>query len=144
MSLNDTKNWAETMINLYREGRSDVEVRRELGVTKKQWENYMRNQAFAEMVEWGRELAEAWWTEQSRVNLQNKDFNTTLFKARMARFYDWHDKVESKNNNTGVEADLKRLKGELNDKLKQLGYAPIEGEVTEVRMVEGPRVDTGD
>jgi hypothetical protein len=144
MSIVDTKNWAQTMIELYREGRSDVEVRRELGVTKKQWDRYLQNQAFMEMVEWGRELAEAWWTEQSRINLQNKDFNTTLFKARMAKFYDWHEKVENKSTNNGVEADLKRLQDNLNDKLKELGYAPIESTAKEVRVIEGPKVDTGD
>jgi hypothetical protein len=130
------------MLNLYKEGRSDLEVMKALGVTRRQWNQYLqRSEAFREMVEWGRELAEAWWEEQSRVNIHNKDFNTNLFKARMAKFYGWADKVEGNNKNVNTDVDIKRLQEELVDKLPDLlKLVPAE----KLGALSLPKADTGD
>lgn len=117
----DSENWVTQMIALYTEGRHDTEVRRELGITKRQWDSYMtRSREFVELVEWGRELAEAWHYEQSRVNLQNKEFNTTLYKTRMSNIYGWADKVDNRNANANLQMDAEQLRKELGDRLPEV------------------------
>jgi hypothetical protein len=136
------------MMDAYSEGKSDLAVCKDLGVSKKQFDSYIaRSEPFREAVEFGRELAQAWWEEQSRINLQNKDFNTALFKARMQKFYDWSDKVDQKNTNH-TEGDINKLKEELALKMTDIKtYLP---ENVEVRVLEHnptpnlPSPDTGD
>lgn len=114
------KNWFETMLDQYKEGKSDLEVCKALGITRKQFQKYCEDPRFKDIVDWGHDLAEAWWEEQSRINLQNKDFNTNLFKARMQKFYGWADKVDNANKNVNSEVDLKRLQEELAERLPEL------------------------
>lgn len=42
----------------------------------------------------GIELAKAWWLEQSRVNLKDKNFSATLFYMNMKNRFGWRDKSE--------------------------------------------------
>jgi site-specific recombinase XerD len=133
------QNWTTHMIDLFSEGRSDIEVIKALGITRKQFNSYYdRSQAFRDLVDWGRDLAEAWWVEQSRTNLGDKNFNTTLYKARMQKFYDWSDKVDTQNKNVNTEVDLKKLQQELADRLPEMmKLIPTE-------QVMLPRTETGD
>jgi hypothetical protein len=106
------------IINLYREGRQDIEVCRELGITRKQFEKaYATNIEFRNVVDRGRDIAEAFWVEQARVNLADKDFNASLYKTAMQAHYGWADRVDNRNANMNMnlsqEEALARLSAAL-------------------------------
>jgi hypothetical protein len=124
------------MVTLYAEGRSDLAVCKEIGLSKKRFNHYYdNNPSFRELVDYGRELAQAWWEDQSRINLQNKDFNANLYKTRMANAYGWHDKVQTDNKNVNAEMDLARLRQELVDRLPEvMKLIPAE----QVKHLAGP------
>lgn len=131
---------ADQIIELYRAGYSDVEVCRELEITKRQFEKMKAvNPIFRAVVERGNDYAEAWNLEQSRVNLHNKDFNTTLFNTRMQNMYAWSQKVDQNTKALNVNAEmskeelLKKLESYLPEllphaKIKQL---TSEGEIND-------------
>lgn len=112
--------WIETMLDLYQAGRADVEVCKELRITRKQFETYMAEvPAFAELVQRGRDYAEAWWLEQGRVNLKNKDFVTALWTYNLANRYGWSSKRETSQVDPNLNID--KLKDELRKALPDLG-----------------------
>jgi transketolase len=100
---------ADQIIDLYKQGYSDVEVCRELEITKRQFEKMKAvNPIFRAVVERGNDYAEAWNLEQSRVNLHNKDFNTTLFNTRMQNMYAWSQKVDQNTKALNVNAEMSK------------------------------------
>ena len=124
--------WPTIMVTLYAEGRSDLAVCKEIGLSKKRFNHYYdNNPSFRELVDYGRELAQAWWEDQSRTNLNNKEFNANLYKARMAKFYDWSDKVQTDNKNQNSELSLEMLKERFIETMKLLPAA-------EVKQLVGP------
>ena len=118
----EKKDWTETMVDLYSEGCSDAEVIKELKITRKQFEQYCADvPKFAELVERGRDYAEAWWLEQGRkaVKEKNNSFPQSLYFNSMANKYGWSNKSDNKS---GVEAtlNLDRLKEELRKALTDI------------------------
>lgn len=112
--------WANKMICLFSEGKSELEVSKGLKVSRKQFNAYMsRSAEFRELVEYGKDLAEAWHLRMSRTNLHNKDFNTPLFKTRMSNLYGWADKVDNKNANS-LSLDSDQLRREVADRLPEI------------------------
>ncbi len=98
---------AEEVINLYKEGWSHVEVAAYLEMTKRQFEKkYQTDPYFRQLVEMGGDLAEAWNVREGRVNLNNKDYNTTLYKARMGHFFGWADKIDQNTKQLSVSATM--------------------------------------
>lgn len=119
MSLQD-ENWVSKMLDGYSQGMSDIEICKELKLSKKQFNSYLsRSAEFRELVEYGHDLAEAWNVSQSRLNLQNKEFNTPLYKTRMSNLYGWADKVDNKNANS-LSLDSDQLRREVADRLPEI------------------------
>lgn len=88
------------MIDLSREGKSDVEVAAEMGVgvlTLRGWAD--KYESFATAYDIGQALYESWWLEKGRDNLTTRNFNTTLFKFLTANKLGYAEKVETKNLN---------------------------------------------
>lgn len=128
------RDWtAQQIIDLYSEGYTDIEVCKAMGVTRRQFEKMVAtNHHFREIVERGRDYAEAWNLEQSRINLNNKDFSVPLFNARMQNLFNWSQKTDQTskalNLNAGVTREelIERLKTHLPELLGQSGTALIE------------------
>lgn len=114
------KDWIDTMLELYAEGRSDIEVIRSLKLTRRYFEDMLATSPkFKEIVDQGREYSESWWYEQGRTNLRNKEFVTELWKFNMANRHGWATKSEAKRES--VEAvNIDKLRQELKDKFPEM------------------------
>lgn len=103
--------WSTGIISLYTEGGSDAEVAASLRVTLKAFYKQMQdNKAFADLVEFGRTLSQAWWERQFRKNVANKNYNSTLLTFYMKNKHGWADKVESTSSNENTNLNLDELR----------------------------------
>lgn len=143
MAATTKPNWTELVTDSYKSGMSDVEVCRELDITLKTFnELYQENEGFRKLIDHGRMLSTAWWMEQGRKNLWNKDFVTPLWTFNMKNRFGWADKTEVKNDGMDNEHvnldDLRtRLHKALPKVLKQ--YAP---ELNDARLLEKLKADS--
>lgn len=96
--------WQEKMLDLYNAGASDAEVMVDLRMHARLWMQLLSNSEFAEVVEFGRQLAKAFWYSQARKNLCNKEFNATLYKCAMANMYNWSDKTSNHESDDFTKA----------------------------------------
>lgn len=109
------------LLKHYEDGASDVEVAKHLGVTMVRFYDLIETvPAFADFVDKGRTLAQAWWYEQGRKNLWEPKFNTTLWNFQMKNKFGWADKVESKDNTGTDPVNLDEAKAQLQSALKKL------------------------
>lgn len=109
---------ADYIIGLYKEGYTDIEVCAECEMTRKEFEHRLKSQpVFREVIEMGRDAAEAWNLRQSRLHLKDKDFNTALFNSRMQNLYGWSQKVDQNTKSLNVNAEM--TKEQLIEKLKE-------------------------
>lgn len=97
---------------------SDVEIRRELKITKGLFDALYGDpevSAFREIVDIGREYAQAWWLKMGRESLNDRTFNANLWHMNMKNRYGWSDKttVEQKHasemSRDELEANLEKL-----------------------------------
>lgn len=106
---------------LYAEGGSDVEVARLMELSETEFYQFEHDHpAFATFLAKGRTLAKAWWYEQSRRNVRNKEFNTSLYNFAMKNRYGWADKVDTNDTTDKDPVNLDQLKGQLDSALKKL------------------------
>ncbi len=112
--------WQKKMLAMYAAGCSNREVMRELDLTPNRWralEKDILASDFAELVEYGLMLSAAWWEEQGRVNLRNKDFNTSLWLANVKARLGWGtDAANESEMQASDSEDLKRQLSVLMDK----------------------------
>lgn len=105
----------------YKNGYSDVEVCESLGVTLKQYNSlYDSSDAFAQLVDYGRTVAHAWWMSKARSNLNERSFNTSLYIMVMKNRYGWADKIESSALDGSDQQSAKELKNRLEKELPKL------------------------
>ena len=101
--LNLPPDWERKALALYSLGAHDIEVRTNvLRVCKATFYNYMSTSAeFEEVIEHGRECAQAWWLKHGREQLENKDFQTPLWFKNMSNRYGWGDKQQTEVTGKG-------------------------------------------
>lgn len=103
--------WYNDVLALYSEGGSDVEawamIYRWRGTfSNNLWERWMKEEPeFWETINAGKRLSEAWWQENGRTNLQNKDFNYTGWYMQMKNRFGWADskKVDHTTNGKDIQ-----------------------------------------
>lgn len=114
-------NW-KALADLYAEGADDVEIAKELGITKAQFYDMERDiPAFADFVAKGRTLSEAWWVKKARESLFSKDLNTTLFNFNMKNRFKWADRIDTKETMEEVIGDENALRAALVRAAKKVG-----------------------
>ena len=95
----------ERVIELGRDGYSKAEMAADLGVTRATMDAWTRqHEEFLNSVSIAQELSLAWWEKQSRVNLNSKEFQSSLWgKAMSGRFpkEPYRDRVEASGADGG-------------------------------------------
>ena len=89
---------------LFDGGGTIVEASRIMGINRStfnRWANSAgaEKQSFREIVEVGKEAAEAWWIRQGRENLDTRGFNHGLWLMNMVNRFGWtssHSRKEEK------------------------------------------------
>lgn len=61
-------------------------------------------------MEYGRTLSQAFWEKQARVNLANKQFNSSLYAFYMKNKFGWAEKVETQAQNENLNTNLDDLR----------------------------------
>jgi len=92
------ENWRKTLLEMFKEGASDREVCCALQLSKGAWDTLMAAQLecdFAELVDMGRLVSQAWWETQGRKNLHNGKFQYGGWTIQMKNRFGWSEKSES-------------------------------------------------
>lgn len=118
------KDWYIEVLNEYKEGASDVEIKSLIynwrgKFSNDLWDRWIKEEPeFSETIKGGRMLSEAWWAKNGRKNLTNKDFNYTGWYMNMKNRFGWTDRTQTENTNKNL--DLSNLTDEeLEERLKQ-------------------------
>ena len=118
------KDWYIQVLNEYKEGASDVEIKSLIynwrgKFSNELWDRWIKEEpVFSETIKGGRMLSEAWWAKNGRKNLTNKDFNYTGWYMNMKNRFGWTDRTQTENTNKNL--DLSNLTDEeLEARLKQ-------------------------
>lgn len=105
--FNLPENWQINVLEMYREGCSDVEVKafiHELrgSFSNDLWDRWLKDeQEFSETIKMGKMLSEAWWHSKGRKSLENKDFSYTGWYMNMKNRFGWADKQEIDHTTKG-------------------------------------------
>lgn len=91
-----------------RMGMSDVEIAAEFKVSVETLRNWAEKyEMFNRAFEIGKAMHEAWWLEKGKSGLNNRGFNTALFKFLTSNKLGYSDKMETKSLNMNVHGVLK-------------------------------------
>jgi hypothetical protein len=99
--LNLWEGWADEVLNLYKVGASDIEVKSLIYIHRGSfsndlWERWLKDEPeFSETIKVGKMLSEAWWNIQGRSNLKVKEFNYVGWYMNMKNRFGWRDKTET-------------------------------------------------
>lgn len=100
----------KNVITLMMEGASITEVAAFLDISRETIYDWIDekspryNRDFSYTIKKGLSLSEAWWEKKGRVNLENKDFNSTLWYMNMKNRFKWADRqtIDNNINSTGL------------------------------------------
>lgn len=116
----EAPNW-EALIEAYSDGAGDIEIARLLKITKKKFYALIEESpAFAEFVERGRTLSEAWWYERGRTALFDKTLNVALYNFIMKNRFGWADKIDTSTAISDETLNKDQLQQELKNAIKRL------------------------
>ena len=142
-SPNNPIDWA-SLTSAYEQGASDVEIAKMLNLTAaKFYKLYESNPAFANFVDSGRTLAQAWWYEAGRKHLMTKGFNVSLYNFIMKNRFGWADKVESADTTDKDNLNLDELRAQVSSALKRLAQNSPEL-LSNVNLTHLPKQKDGD
>ena len=109
--------WREAVLELYHQGGSDKEVKALILIwmgrfSNDLWGRWLREEEdFSETIKRGRILSEAWWEHKGRSNLNNKEFNATLWYMNMKNRFGWADSQKIDHTSGGEKINIKLVRG---------------------------------
>lgn len=97
----------DRLVMMMQEGASLIEVSAGLGLPNRETihEYGLKYPEFGEALKRGLLLSEGWWMTQGRHNIQNKEFNSTLWYMNMKNRFGWKDKTETSGTLTVKHED---------------------------------------
>ena len=112
------KGWQGEILDLYKNGGSDVEVRALIygwrdSFSEDLWYRWIEEEVeFSQTIKRGKKLSEAWWHSMGRVNLmvdnEAPKLNATLWYMNMKNRFGWADKQEiTGKNGEAIKTDNK-------------------------------------
>lgn len=111
----------EQVLEGYKNGMSDAEIMEIMGYSRKQFERrYSSDLAFADFIDLGRTLAEAWWMRQGRLGVHESKFNTNAWMFILKNRFNWAEKLDTKNG-TSAPADLTDIKKNIAELVRKMG-----------------------
>jgi hypothetical protein len=98
--------WKDIILNLMIEGSHVTNVLKNLGISRGLHNRYYEeNEDYRDTIDKGKLLSEAWWTEQGRSNIANKNFNNTIFIFMMKAVFRWKDTYPSTKEGDTLAGD---------------------------------------
>lgn len=101
------ENWEETAYGLFEQGASALEVFTEFGFTAGQHAALRKNNTDYDVCfDTGKYISQAWWERQGRMNVNNKQFNATVWYMNMKNKFGWRDTpLDPTKKNSSVLTD---------------------------------------
>jgi hypothetical protein len=112
--LNLWEGWQKQILELYKVGASDVEIKSLIyfnrgSFSNDLWDRWLKEEEeFSETIKAGKMLSNAWWEIQGRSNLKTKEFNFVGWYMNMKNRFGWAD--NSKTEHSG-EMTVKQITG---------------------------------
>ena len=105
-------NWKEAILEQYKEGASDKEIKALIyswlgKFSNNLWNRWMEEEKdFWETIKKGRMLSEGWWEKEGRTNLKTRDFNATLWYVNMKNRFGWADNQKIDHTSVGEKINI--------------------------------------
>lgn len=118
--------YVEQILTLMSQGMGIESVCLQMGISYNVMLYWRKNNKdINELIKFGKELEKAWWIEQGRRNIYNKDFNHVLWMMNMSNRFKWatnRGKVEGKI----AKLNLHKVEGkiEVEEKMKNVNRQP--------------------
>lgn len=132
----------QRLVELYENGASDVEVCADLKYPWREFEKRLNNDdAFKQLVEYGRLAAKAWFLRQGRLGVKDKSMNFPVWFAMMKNRYGWSDKVDMNNTESKPMDQMsnEELEQAMTDRLKK-----AKGKVSALFAIKNVEVEDSD
>lgn len=108
------QDWKGYIIDSYKRGYGDEELIKNIislkGIGKfnkdifEFW--YTTVLEFREVIDAGRSYCKAWWIEQARKNVGDRNFNTLLWSKNMMNRYGWADRMDKTSTDKITQTSL--------------------------------------
>lgn len=116
--MTESRNWADEILDHYRQGDFDVEVAAKLQIPVKEFYRQMEeNAAFGRLVDYGRTLCQAFWVGLAKKNINNKTFNAAPWSFVMKNQFNWADKTEQVGSADMPQGNLDEMKAKIEREL---------------------------
>ena len=102
-------------IKLMREGASIKEIAYELNVSRDtiyEWQSKYAD--FSDTIKKCVDFSEGWWMKQGRLNIDTKEFNSTLWYMNMRNRFGWADRQSDNQNPQETLSKIQALVADLN------------------------------